>query len=99
MSCLLSALFYRRGGLHLLGKIEMKLCIYMQAFMPIIPHSIPCTFLIVTHMYASYRIVGGASSSSARGAGRGRPVGDLGTGGARGQGARRGTPKVRGPPA
>ena len=91
MSCLLSALFYQRGDLHLLGKIEMKLFIYMQAFMLIIPHSIPCTFLLVTHTYVSYRIAGGASSSSARGAGRGRPVGDPGTGGARGLVARRGT--------
>ena len=39
MSCLLSALFYRRGDLHLLGKIEMKLFIYMQAFMLIIPRA------------------------------------------------------------
>jgi len=91
MSCLLSGLFYRRGDLHLLGKIEMKLFIYMKAFMLIIPHFMPCTFLIATHMYASYRITGGASSSSARGAGRGRPVGDPGIGGARGRGARRGT--------
>jgi hypothetical protein len=35
MSCLL-ALFYRRGDLHLLGKIEMKIFIYMQALMLII---------------------------------------------------------------
>jgi hypothetical protein len=60
MSCLLHALFYRKGDLDLLGKIEMKLLIYMQAFMLIIPHSILCTFLLVTHTYASYKIAGGA---------------------------------------
>jgi hypothetical protein len=98
MSCLSHALFYRRGDLHLLGQIEMKLLIYMQAFMLIIPHSILCMTFIITHTYASYRIVGESFSSGARRAGGSRSAGDPGTGGARGQGARRGTPGVRGPP-
>jgi hypothetical protein len=99
MSYLSHALFYQRGDLHLLDKIEMKLLIYMQAFMLIIHHSILCTTFIITHTYASYRIAGESFGSGTRRAGESRSVGDPGTGGARDRGARRGTPGVRGPPA
>jgi hypothetical protein len=71
----------------------------MQAFIIIIHHSILCTTFIITHTYASYRIAGGCSGSGVRRAGGSRSVGDLDKGGARGRGARRGTPGVRGPPA
>jgi hypothetical protein len=71
----------------------------MQAFTLIIPHSILCTTFIIAHTYASYRIVGESSGSGAITAGESRSAGDPGTGGARGQGARQGTPRVRGPPA
>jgi hypothetical protein len=42
-------------------------------------------------------IAGVSASSGTRGAGRGRPTGNLDTRGARGQGARRGSARVRGP--
>jgi hypothetical protein len=41
-------------------------------------------------------IAGGSACSSTRGAGRGRPTGNLGIGGARGRGARKGPARVRG---
>jgi hypothetical protein len=42
-------------------------------------------------------ITEGSISIGIRGAGRGRPTGNPGTGGARGRGARRGSDRVRGP--
>ena len=50
---------------------------------------------ISTYTSASYRIAGVASSSSGR-ADRDRSTRSLGTGGARGRGARRGLARVRG---
>jgi hypothetical protein len=55
--------------------------------------------LIITHTYTSYKITGESSSSSDRRVGGSISAGDPSTEGARGQGTRRGTPEVRGPPA
>jgi hypothetical protein len=43
---------------------------------------------IITYTNASYMITGESTSIGTRGAGQGRPIGNLGTGGARGRGAR-----------
>jgi hypothetical protein len=61
-------------------------------------HRIRCTVCIFTYTLASYRIVGGSASSSARGADRVRSTRNSGTGGARGRRARRGSTWVCGPP-
>jgi len=53
---------------------------------------------ISTYTSASYRIAGGVASSSSERADRGRSTRSLGTGGARGRGARRGLAGVRGSP-
>jgi hypothetical protein len=52
---------------------------------------------IITYTDASYMIAGGSTSIGTRGAGRGRPIGNLDIGGARGRGARRGYARLRGP--
>jgi hypothetical protein len=61
-------------------------------------HRIQCTVYIFTYTLASYRIIGGSTSSTARGTDRVRSTRNSGTGGARGRRARRGSIWVCGPP-